>query len=238
MKYPPKFSDQARTAVVAELIRAERLQDKRQSSDRTYRHHESLRTCILTVFRVYGHEAIKLGRNGVWTPDEVLAEALEGLRRLTIEITTKRNHYAFLVPEVWIITRETQLQFQASTEWKQFEDELLALADLKGRASETAGLEVAAIEDERDGSEPARISSVLGRNINKLRRECGWSFDVLAEKTGIDKKLILGHVNDGKPAVVRTLKTYADTFAKGLDRPITVAELEADGTNTTGIPPA
>jgi hypothetical protein len=226
MQYPRKFSDQARSAVVAELIRAERLQDERQYSDRTYRHHESLRTCILTVFRVYGRQAIKLGQNGVWTPDEVLAEALEGLRRLTIEITTKRNHYAFLVPEVWTITRESQLQFKASTEWKQFEEELLVLADSKRRSLPDRVPDDGS-EGPLDGGDPAKARTALGRNIEKLRKECGWSLDDLAQATELDKKLILGHVKHGKGTHPKTLEIYARTFTEKMGRHVTVAELES-----------
>jgi hypothetical protein len=80
--------------------------------------------------------------------------------------------------------------------------------------------------------------SAAARNIDLLRKECGWSFDVLSEKSGLDKKLILGHVNEGKPAQVRTLKTYADTFTRGLSRPVSVAELESSLPNTTETPPA
>jgi len=68
--------------------------------------------------------------------------------------------------------------------------------------------------------------NITGRNIDRLRRECGWSFDDLAEKTGLDKKLVLGHVNEGKGAHPSTLKIYADAFAKGLDRKVTVSELK------------
>jgi hypothetical protein len=69
--------------------------------------------------------------------------------------------------------------------------------------------------------------TLLGRNINRLRKECGWSFDQLAEATGLDKKLILGHVNDGRGAYPRTLKTYADAFTKGLKRPIKPDDLSS-----------
>jgi hypothetical protein len=60
--------------------------------------------------------------------------------------------------------------------------------------------------------------TALGRNIDRLRKECGWSFDQLAEKTGLDKKLILGHVNDGNGTHPRTVKVYADAFSKELGR--------------------
>jgi hypothetical protein len=68
--------------------------------------------------------------------------------------------------------------------------------------------------------------TAIGRNIDRRRRECGWSFNELAKRTGLDKKLILGHVNDGNGTHPSTLKTYADAFSKGLNRPVTVADLE------------
>jgi hypothetical protein len=69
--------------------------------------------------------------------------------------------------------------------------------------------------------------TALGRNIDRYRKECGWSFDRLAEATGLDKKLILGHVNEGKGAYPSTLKTYADGLSKKLGRTVTVADLES-----------
>jgi len=67
----------------------------------------------------------------------------------------------------------------------------------------------------------------FGRNVDRMRKECGWSFDQLADKTGLDKKLILGHVNDGKGARPNTVRTYAEAFTKKLNRTVTVAELES-----------
>jgi hypothetical protein len=69
--------------------------------------------------------------------------------------------------------------------------------------------------------------TALGRNIDLLRKECGWSFDDLAVATGLDKTLILGHVNKGKGAHPSTLERYATTFTQKLGREVTVAELEA-----------
>jgi hypothetical protein len=68
--------------------------------------------------------------------------------------------------------------------------------------------------------------TALGRNIDRLRREIGWSFDDLANGTGLDKKLILGHVNKGKRPHPSTLANYAATFAEKLGRPVTVADLQ------------
>jgi DNA-binding XRE family transcriptional regulator len=69
-------------------------------------------------------------------------------------------------------------------------------------------------------------STPVGRNINMLRKECGWSFDDLVDETGIDKKSILAHVNEGRKPRPRTLKEYAQAFSKALQKEVTVADLE------------
>jgi hypothetical protein len=79
---------------------------------------------------------------------------------------------------------------------------------------------------ERDGTDNP-CKTALGRNINRLRRECGWTFNDLAKATDLDKKLILGHVNKGKGINPSTLRTYADAFSEKLGRSVTVAELTA-----------
>jgi hypothetical protein len=72
-----------------------------------------------------------------------------------------------------------------------------------------------------------KISSTrVGKNIDTLRKECGWSFDKLAGETGIDKKSILAHVNKGTRPRPRILKEYAQAFSKALGRNITAPDLE------------
>jgi hypothetical protein len=66
----------------------------------------------------------------------------------------------------------------------------------------------------------------IGRNIDKLRKECGWSLDRLCAKTGIDKKAILSHVHGKSKPNPNTLKEYAQAFAKELNRSITANTLE------------
>jgi hypothetical protein len=66
----------------------------------------------------------------------------------------------------------------------------------------------------------------IGRNIDTLRKECGWSLDKLARETGIDKKSILSHVNKGVRPIPRLLAEYAQAFSKTLGRKITAPDLE------------
>ncbi len=66
----------------------------------------------------------------------------------------------------------------------------------------------------------------IGRNIDCLRKECGWSYDNLAQETGIDKKSILSHVKKGVLPFPRIRKEYAQAFSKALKRTITALDLE------------
>ena len=75
-------------------------------------------------------------------------------------------------------------------------------------------------------SESTNTASRIGQNIDALRLECGWSFDKLAEETGIDKKLILSHVNKGAKPIPRILKEYAQAFSKKLGRNIIAPDLK------------
>jgi hypothetical protein len=70
--------------------------------------------------------------------------------------------------------------------------------------------------------------TILGRNLDRLRLDCGWSFDELAKVSGVDKKRIVAHVSGGKRAHPRTLSFYADAFTKKLGRTITGADLLQD----------
>jgi DNA-binding XRE family transcriptional regulator len=66
----------------------------------------------------------------------------------------------------------------------------------------------------------------IGQNIQKLRKECFWSLDTLAHKTGIDKKAILSHVHGKSKPNPGTQREYAQAFTKELNRPITANNLE------------
>jgi ribosome-binding protein aMBF1 (putative translation factor) len=66
----------------------------------------------------------------------------------------------------------------------------------------------------------------IGQNIEKLRKECGWSYDQLAGATGIDKKLVLSHTHRKHKPNPNTLRVYAQAFSKKLNRPITANNLE------------
>ena len=91
---------------------------------------------------------------------------------------------------------------------------------------ETLEIRLTEMRDLAKADARGKLKSALGYNIDRLRKECGWSFDQLANRTNLNKKLILGHVNRNRGAHPSTLKIYADTFSAALRRLVTVAELE------------
>lgn len=68
--------------------------------------------------------------------------------------------------------------------------------------------------------------TTLADNIDRLRKECGWSFNELARRTGMDKTSILSHINKGTRPHPANLKLYAEAFSKKLNRSVLVADLE------------
>jgi hypothetical protein len=64
----------------------------------------------------------------------------------------------------------------------------------------------------------------IARNIDMLRLECKYSFDDLAEASGIDKRTILRHLSGMQPRL-RMLQRYAEIFSTVLGREITPSDL-------------
>lgn len=71
-----------------------------------------------------------------------------------------------------------------------------------------------------------RASSLTGKNIDKFRKECGWTFEKLAEEVKLEKTSVLSHVNAGARPRPQNMKVYADVFTRRLGKQITVQDLE------------
>jgi hypothetical protein len=67
-------------------------------------------------------------------------------------------------------------------------------------------------------------TTTLGKRLDIFRRECGWSKNALATRTGMDRK-VQRHINDQAKPTPANLKLYADAFSKKLERRVSVAEL-------------
>ena len=67
----------------------------------------------------------------------------------------------------------------------------------------------------------------LARNIQRLRKECGWTYALLAEKVDLDDHQVRNHAHGVAIPRPSNIRIYADVFGKRLGRDVTVAELES-----------
>jgi hypothetical protein len=65
----------------------------------------------------------------------------------------------------------------------------------------------------------------ISENLQRLKKECHWSYEELAKQVDLDKKLVIGHVKHGKGMHPETLKRYARAFSDYLERPISASDL-------------
>jgi hypothetical protein len=83
-------------------------------------------------------------------------------------------------------------------------------------------LEATPLEEHlRDVLTHNRYKTEFALNIDRLRKECGWSFSGLSKASGIDKSAILRHIHAGSRAKPRTVEAYAEAFSRQLHRIIT-----------------
>jgi hypothetical protein len=106
-------------------------------------------------------------------------------------------------------------------------DDLIPYLRLEISRRGRTGAQSLSLEMKRDVvNERTNAIKAIGRNLDNLRKECGWSLGQLAAKTGIDKKSIVSHVKKRVRPTPRILKLYADAFTNELGRKITVLDLE------------
>jgi hypothetical protein len=141
VRYPQEFSPPARARVEAERVRARKHLEKQRRQvpwsnwGPSKADEVNLRKYILRVFRVFGEEGCKLGRQSVWTVERVRSEGEQFLRSFTIEAHSQDGHDktgrklrdmtshwdGSLMPSV-------QREFRKSLQWRRFEEALLVLA--------------------------------------------------------------------------------------------------------------
>jgi hypothetical protein len=153
--------------------------------------------------RTLEHMIVRQGNAGAY--EEQLKAGREALE----------NFREALTPSPEVVAREKRL---AEFEEKLHQTAMAVLESVRTRNTDKTGHGVK--------GKPANEATAIGRNIDRLRKECGWSLDQLVKESGIDKKLILSHVNKGARPTPRILKEYAQTFSKALGRTITAPDLE------------
>jgi DNA-binding XRE family transcriptional regulator len=82
--------------------------------------------------------------------------------------------------------------------------------------------------DQQKTAPHLRISSPssLGSNLERLRNECGWTVEALAEAVEVERRTVFRHLKgtSPRPAVMRR---YAEAFSKALGRKITILDLKS-----------
>jgi hypothetical protein len=222
IEYPPEFPQESRDRVEAEKIRAGRDFDSAKQSARWTSHiEELLRRYILGTFLAFAKEA---RTERLWPVDRMDSLCREFLRLRTIGAfyekgydSSGRRLRAMTSNLDGSILSEVQREFEKTPEWKQYQDALLEVAERQVVRQDRSTVK---------GSNSSATLSKTAINIDRLRRECGWSLNDCERWTGLDKKLIRGHIR-GKGAHPKTLKMYAQAFSKELKRAVTVSELES-----------
>lgn len=234
--YTFPFPEASHSRVRAEMKKADRdFEHEEQSRVLTHQARRALAIrWICRILAVFAHEACDLARSGApdWSLSRTEPRVSEVLRLLALQAEDSKfvgGNKPDLTDE-GDVREQVYAEIAKSSEWSQYQVELVGLLDHcagshpdilpgAGRTGQTtAGAE-------RELPQKS-YGSPMGRNLDRLRLESGWSFDDMAKATEIDKSLILGHVNKGKNAYPSTLATYARVFTEKLGRPITVAELK------------
>ncbi len=172
-EYPEEFSQQARARIEAEKLKARKQLEQRRNQVPWSGGHlprpaddENLRKFILQVFLVFAREACKVGSQGLWTVERIRLEAEEYLRKFVLKaysdegydkqgrkLEEMTDYYGSIQEGVW-------WAFKESAEYRQFEQELLAVAEQQARGSPQSSDEAEATEG-RVRKSPAKKQAPL-----------------------------------------------------------------------------
>jgi hypothetical protein len=165
--YTPRISPpESRAAVAAEKLRAGKDYDRvPDHPPRGVDIEQELRKYILRQFLVFVREASKLGKRGIWHVDRVENFALEFLHRATIDAVYDKGRGC---GKSWIshwngsLTSVISRQFEGSSEWQQYQDMLLQVAE--GQEAGAANADAKALaEPERRRSYRAEVRQWMAR---------------------------------------------------------------------------
>ena len=92
----------------------------------------------MTVFLAFAKEACELGRCNVWAVDEVDRQALEFLRLLAIRARSRYADYDIVhMIEGRHLTTDARRLFEATPEWRHYQDGLLSIHEALGTTRST-----------------------------------------------------------------------------------------------------
>jgi hypothetical protein len=229
LRYDFPFPERSQNRVRAEMLRAdEELQQEERSRELSSMEREAM--AIQWVCRIAGviaQESCDLAESGAaqWELLRVEPRVNESVRHLLIAAEDTKfvgRSRGFLSESKRVLT-----EVQNSPEMHAYRSRLTELYDKTACGVTPIGADGARSSQQKHSTAPSSHPTPLGRNIDRLRMQIGWSFDELAAAADIEKKLVLGHVNKGTKAHPSTLKKYATAFSKGLGSTITTNQLLA-----------
>jgi hypothetical protein len=201
MNFPPQFPKEARAQVEAERIRAGRILNEARAQEPPVEWKKGKRAWdqsafygfVLRVFGAFAHEACELGRRGQWTVDSVRSAASDFPDSFAFDQYYEQGHDRFgeSFPDItnhWTgtLSFEVQRSLQQSRVSRQFEDELLAVAEQQSapvvRGSGQAPEALASAHPDMEGSgtksildRARRAEAVPSVNRRVRSRRARWS---------------------------------------------------------------
>ena len=232
MDFPHEFSAQARARIEAERLKASReLADAQaqkppdawKSGAREWDRQE-FHDYILLVFLAFAREACELGKVVIWTVDRVRSEVDEFLRRFTIEAYYEkgRDRFGEKFPEMTSNWRGSLLlgveqMFHRSDEWRQFEAELLAVAEKVAAGPDQAG-ETPSDQGVRTSShdvvesQPTQQGRIRQAVILPILERKGWSRSKWASEAGVGKNSIYEYLEGRRSLSTKNRRAMAEVL--------------------------
>jgi hypothetical protein len=238
--FPREFSSSAIARVEAERIRAIRELDAIRAGElprppalpgRSFHVYWSddddvLHRCILRIFLAFAYQACGLGRQGTWTIDRVRSEAAEFLRRLTIDLFYSKGSGSYHSGlDGGSLSVKLKRRFEASEEWRKYEDELLLVAEQqvaqptepepRGYATERSEAEPTSCEQEKPLLDPASRSEFPNRAkwLKSKLEERKWTKHDVERSDGPTHKTVQA-ILDGEPVQDGTINKLVSALSK------------------------
>jgi ribosome-binding protein aMBF1 (putative translation factor) len=71
---------------------------------------------------------------------------------------------------------------------------------------------------------PNSFKETVGDQIQRLRRECNWTIERLAEKVGLDESTVKRHLAGKQTAHLSTISLYQQAFSKALKKDVFISK--------------
>jgi hypothetical protein len=189
LEFPEDFPEHSQAKVIAEELRAKRflIDAKREPYHLNY----ARTNYIMTVFLVFAKEACDLGHARLWPVLKVQSESLTFLERFARSTERERRHLGIDLPSMVdgslnALVEGAWVGFKAAPQWKEFQDDLLKVAELQGSSGARA-----------QGETPQSPSKSIGQRLDEAALLQGISHEEQAARIGISRTTYFEVKGDG-----------------------------------------